>query len=315
VPVAVACVFGVLLAASMRLPGLGAGEGPSEAALRLPSAIAGALGTGLAALVAAELAGPVAAFWAGGLIALSPIYTLASREATPEAPLVLILLLALWLVVRVEASGRNVDATALGLAVGGLAVSGVAAFAAVAILLPAWAALSRERRGVALLAALVALAMTAAAGVFGLARSPFDYGDIPPWMPATTLAGVVRCTGASFTRVVGLEYHLAVSQARYVLPLLALFVVLMLRGAARLPARTRGLLVAGTLLPFAFGAAMALITGRVTPLQANRLLAALPFVAVLMATSLASLRGTRAWAAGTTVAGTLVAFLALALAR
>ena len=86
-------------------------------------------------------------------------------------------------------------------------------------------------------------------------------------------------------------------------------------GAASLPSRARGLLVAGALLPFALGAALALATGRVTPLQALRLLAGLPFLAVLMAVGLASLRGVRAWAAGAAALGTLVSFLTLALAR
>jgi hypothetical protein len=126
---------------------------------------------------------------------------------------------------------------------------------------------------------------------------------------------VVRCTGASFTRVLGLEYQLVVPHARYVLPLTALFVTLMLRGAVSLPARPRSLLVAGTLLPFALAAVMALVTGRVAPLQANRQLAALPFAALLTATGLATLRGRSAWAAGALVGGTLAAFLALALAR
>ena len=51
------------------------------------------------------------------------------------------------------------------------------------------------------------------------------------------------------------------------------------------------------------------------PLQATRLLAGLPFVAVLMAVGLASLRGLRAWAAGAAALGALVSFLTLALVR
>ncbi|HSD25648.1 MAG TPA: hypothetical protein VLL75_00020 [Vicinamibacteria bacterium] len=45
------------------------------------------------------------------------------------------------------------------------------------------------------------------------------------------------------------------------------------------------------------------------------MLAALPFVALLMAAGLASLRGSRAWVAGVAVGGTVAAFLALALLR
>jgi hypothetical protein len=161
----------------------------------------------------------------------------------------------------------------------------------------------------------VALAVAWAAATLGLARSPFQLGEIPLWIPATTLQGLVRCSGASFTRVIGLEYHLAVSHSRYLLPLTALFVGLMVRGAVLLPARPRGLLVAGVLLPFALGAALAVATGRVMPLQAQRLVAALPFAALLMAAGLASLRGARAWAVGTLVAGSLVGFLVLELAR
>jgi mannosyltransferase len=289
--------------------------GSSELALRLPSALAGALAAALAALVAAELAGPWAAAWAGGLVALSPILTLASRAAGPETPLVLVLLLALILLEEVESSGSRSRAAALGLAVGGLAVSGVAAFAAVALVPLAWLALRADRRPAAALATAVAAAQATAAALLGLARSPLDYGEIPTWVPDTTVIGVARCAGASFTRVMGLEYQLVVSHSREVVPLTALFVALTVRGAARLPARPRSLLVAGALLPFALGATLALATGRVTPLQSTRLLAALPFLAVLAARGLASLRGWRGWVSGLVVGATTVAFLSLALAR
>jgi 4-amino-4-deoxy-L-arabinose transferase-like glycosyltransferase len=288
--------------------------GPSEIALRLPSAVAGVLAAALAALVAAEIAGPCAAAWAGALVALSPIHTLASRAAGPEAPLVLVMLVALALLARVESSGSRSLAAALGLAVGVLAVSGVAAFAAVALVPLAWLALRADRRPAAGLAAAVAVASAAVAGLLGLARSPLDYGEIPTWVPETTASGIARCTGASFTRVMGLEYQLAVSHARHVIPLTAIFVALILWGVARLPARPRGLLAVGAVLPFAVGATLALATGRVTPLQAGRLLAALPFLALLLAAGLASLRGWRAWGSGAVVGGTLVAFLSLTLA-
>ena len=248
-------------------------------------------------------------------MALSPIHTFASRQAGPEAPLVLVLLLALALLARVEESGGLLSATALGPALAALAASGVTAFAAIAVLLLAWLPLRADRRPAAGLAAAVAVATIAGAALLGLARSPLDFGEIPSWVPDTTASGAVRCAGASFTRVAGLEYHLVVSQARHVLPLTALFVGLMAWGAARLPRRVRVLLVGGAALPFLLGFALALAAGRVTPLQAHRLLAALPFVALLMATGLASLRGWRVWAVGVAVGGTVVAFLALALAR
>ena len=91
--------------------------------------------------------------------------------------------------------------------------------------------------------------MVAGAALLGLARSPLDFGEIPSWVPETTVSGIVRCAGASFTRVAGLEYHLAVSHARYVIPLTALFVGLMAWGAARLPREPARLLVAGAALP------------------------------------------------------------------
>jgi mannosyltransferase len=288
--------------------------GSSETALRLPSALAGALAAALAVLVAAELAGPWAAAWAGGLVALSPIHTLASRAAGPEAPLVLVLLLALALLARVESTRSCSRAAALGLAVGCLAVSGVASFAALALVPLAWLALRADRRTAAAFATVVAAALATVAVLLGLARSPLDYGEIPTWVPETTLSGLARCAGASFTRVIGLEYQLAVSHARYFIPLTALFVGLMAWGAARLPVRARALLVTGAVLPFAVGATLALATGRVTPLQATRLVAALPFLAVLLAQGLASLRGWRAGASGAAVGATTVAFLSLALA-
>jgi len=289
--------------------------GASETALRLPSAVAGILTAMVAALVAGQLAGPWAAAWAGGLVAFSPIHTLASRHVGPEAPFVLVLVAALALLARVEVSGSRSAAIALGLALALLAASGVTAFAAIAVLLLAWLPLRADRRPAAGLAAAVTIVSVAGAALLGLARSPLDFGEIPSWVPETTASGAVRCAGASFTRVAGLEYHLLVSQARYVLPLTALFVGLMAWGAARLPRRVRRLLVAGTALPFLLGSALALAAGRVTPLQAHRLVAALPFLALLLAAGLASLRGWRAWVAGVAAGATVVAFLALALAR
>jgi hypothetical protein len=199
--------------------------------------------------------------------------------------------------------------------VGLLASSGVAASAAVALVPPLWLLLRRERRVAAAVAAGTAAVVAGSSAVLGLARSPLDFAEIPTWIPEATASGILRCTGASFTRVAGLEYHLAVSQARHVIPLTALFVVLMAWGGASLPARGRWPLVAGALLPFALGATLALATGRVTPLQAPRLLAGLPFLAILVAVGLASLRGLRAWAAGAAVGGALVSFLTLALVR
>lgn len=289
--------------------------GTSETALRLPSAVAGVLAVLLVAALAGRIASPWAPAWAASLVALSPIHALASRSAEPEAPLVLALLLALWLAARVESSGSRAPAVALGLAIGLLATSGVAALAAVALVPLGWLAARADRRRAAALATATAAAFVVAAALLGVARSPLDFGDIPSWVPDTTVSGIARCTGASFTRVAGLEYHLAVSHARYVIPLTALFVGLMVLGASRLPARPRSLLVAGAALPFALGAALALGMGRVMPLQATRLLAALPFLALLMAAGLASLRGWSARVAGLVVAGTTAAFLGLALGR
>ena len=289
--------------------------GTSEAALRLPSALAGALAAGLAALVAGGLAGTAAAAWAGAFVALSPIFTLASREAVPEAPLVLLLLAALALFVRVAQSGRPGTAAALGLALGLLGSAGVAAFAAVAAVPLLSLAHRPDRRAAAAWTGAAALGAVAGLAFLGLARSPADFGEVPGWIPAASLSGIVRCTGASFTRIAGLEYHLAVSHARSVIPLTALVAGLMAWGASRLPRWARGAFVAGAVLPFAVGAVLALSMGRVLPLQATRLVAALPFVAVLLGAGLGSLRGWRAGAAGTAVAGVLAGFLALALAR
>jgi hypothetical protein len=289
--------------------------GTSETALRVPSELAGALAAALAALVAGQIAGPWAAAWAGGLVALSPIHTLASRDAGPNALLVLLLLASLALALRIESTGGRAAAALLGLPLGLLASSGIAAFATLALLPLVWLVFRPDRRAAAGWAAVTTLAVVAVAASMGLARSPLDFGEIPTWIPEATASGILRCAGASFTRVAGIEYHLAFSQAREVIPLTALFVGLMARGAASLPARARGLLVAGALLPFALGAALALAAGRVTPLQAPRLLAGLPCVAVLMAVGLASLRGLRSWAAGAAVGGALVSFLTLALVR
>lgn len=272
------------------------------------------LAAALVAFVASRLAGARAGLWASGLFALSPIHARASRAAGPDALLVLLLLAALALATGFEARSGRWRAAGAGIALGALLACGVAGFAAVALATLVWLAWDLDRRTLAILA--LAAAFTLAAGVLlGLARSPLDYGELPAWIPATTPAGLVRCAGASFTRILGLEYQLVVPHARDLLPLTALFVVLIARGASRLQPRSRWLLVTGALVPFVVGAAMALVTGRVAPLQADRLLAALPFLVLLLGCGLASLRGARAWAAGGVVLGSLAAFVGLSLTR
>lgn len=238
------------------------------------AAWAGILAAPLAGVVAWRLLGRAAAPWAFAVVALSPIHALAIRHGGEEAALHTVLLLCLWLLAGPVRRGR-------------LGVPG---------------------------AVLVGLAAAAAGALLGYVRSPLAYGDAAGWIPATTAAKLVRCAGASFTRVIGLEYQLVVSQARYVLPATLLFVALMARGARSLAAVPRALLATGALAPVALGVVLALATGRVTPLQASRLTAALPFASLLLAAGLATLRGRAAWAAGAFVLGSLAAFLALALA-
>lgn len=286
--------------------------------LRLPpaapaAAAACALAAPLVVLVAACLGDARAPAWAGALVALSPIHVLASRGGTPDALLMTSLLVALALWAALERHSRPALAVALGLPIGGLLVSGVPGFVLAALLPSACLATRRDRRAAAGLATLAAVAVAGAAAAMGLARPPFDYGPDAAATPRASAAGIVRCAGASFTRVVGIEYQLVVPQARYALPLLALFAALMVLGARRAPRRAAALAVAGTLLPFALGAVAAVATRHVAPLQAHRQLASLPFAALLLAAGLASLRWRGAWAAGTLVVASQLAFLGLIL--
>jgi hypothetical protein len=186
------------------------------------------------------------------------------------------------------------------------------AFAAASTLCVAWLALEPRRRAQAGLAASLALAVVVALALAGHARSPLDYGAYASSLPRTTPESLVRCSGASFTRLLGLEYHLAFPQARYALPLTLAFVALMVRGGMQLPPRAKGLLVTGALAPFSLAAVLAVTTGTVAPLQADGLLAALPFTAQLLGAGIASIPGRAGWAAGLAVVGLLVFFLALA---
>jgi 4-amino-4-deoxy-L-arabinose transferase-like glycosyltransferase len=289
--------------------------GASETALRLPPALAGVLTAVLVALVAARLAGARAAACAGALVALSPIHVLASRQAGPESLVVFLLSLALLILLEIERSARRPTTVALGLVLGLVALSGVAGAVGFALVAVIWLALRTDRRTAAALAGATGLVVLTAGVLAGRAPSPLDFGAIPSWVPATTVAGMVRCAGASFTRVAGLEYHLVVPRALEVIPLTVLLVALMVVGASRAGRRMRALLVAGLALPFLAGLGLAPAIGRVTPLQAHRMLAALPFAALLAALGLASLRGFRAWAAGAVVGGTVAGFLGLALLR
>ena len=287
--------------------------GTSEAALRLPSAIAGTVTVALVVWVTLLVTGLQAAAVAGLLVALSPLHTLASREAALGPPLLMVLVLALGLAVRLDGETRSlVVAAAHGLTLGLLAI-GPAAFAVAAVLQIAWLATRPERRPAAAVSTLVALAVVAVAGWSGLLRSPLAEGSDLDWVPATTVLGLIRCAGASFTRVAGLEYHLLSAHARSFAPLSVLILSLVVLGARTLTPHRRWLFLGGMVAPFAVGAFVSLVTGSVAPLQAWRMLPAVPFVAVLAGAGVASLgRGSSRAAAGLVLLST-GGFLAVAL--
>jgi hypothetical protein len=303
----VACA---LLAGVLRAPWL-APSGPEPAA-RLASVLAGAVSVAVVGLMAGRLAGPRGAAAAALLLALSPIHTLASREAAPGVVLVLLVALSFWLALEVDADTRPHRAIIHGLLVGALA-SASAAGLGLALLQLAWLAVRRGGRRATAISSGAAVAVIALAGGLGLLTSPLTEGAEVVWAPATTLLGMVRCAGASFTRVAGLEYQLVFSHARFLAPLTLVFIVVALLGARALPTRTRALFLGGMGVPFAAGALLALLTGRVTPLQAGRMIAALPPLVALMAVGLASLRGWRLAVTAGLLVGATTLSLTLAL--
>lgn len=286
--------------------------GTSETALRLLSVLAGVVTVGFVAWAGVFLGGPGTGLIAGGLVALSPLHALASREVGALAFWLAAVLTSLALVLPLGRSGGTGRAVWHGL-VAGVLLTGPAAVASVALVQVAWLAARRERRREALVSAAVALVALAAGAGLGLVRSPLAQGAHLEWVPATTASGLGRCAGASFTRVLGLDYHLVVPQARYALPLTLFLLALVVRGARRLGSRWSTLLLAGMLLPFAVGSALALWTGQVTPLQAPRMLPAAPFATLLVASGLGALEGWRAASARVVVFGSTAALLGLAL--
>ena len=287
--------------------------GSSESSLRLASALAGALTAALAAIVGAQIAGAWGAAWTGLLVALSPIHVLASREVSPSAPFLLGLVVSLVLLLHLEDGAGDFAAAAHGLLLGALAASGALGLVSLAVLQVVWLAWHAERRRAVVVSGVAALLVLALAGAVGLFRSPLGPIEGSDWVPHTTLPGLVRCAGASLTRLAGLEFHLIVPHARHVLPLTLGVLTLAALGARSTPPRLRWLLASGTALPFALGAVLALSTGRVTPLQAARLVDALPFLAALTGAGIASLVARTAALAGSAVATGLLTFLALAL--
>jgi hypothetical protein len=278
----------------------------------LASVLAGAVSVAFVALIAAAASGAWAAGAAGLLTALSPIHTLASRGATAEVVLVMFASLSLWLALRVDAGGRRLEAAAHGLAVGGLA-SASAAGLGLAILQLAWLATRFDRRTRTAVSMGIAGIVAALAGALGVLHSPLAEGAEVIRVPSTTAVGIVRCAGASFTRVAGFEYQLLVSRALYLSPLTLVVMALALVGAWSLQRRLRWLLLGGVAVPFALGALLALLTGRVTPLQAGRMIVALPALLVLAGAGLASLRGRALVATAAMVLGATTLFLGLAL--
>jgi hypothetical protein len=305
-----ACVAAVfVLAAAVRL------IGPPGAAPHWSSGAAGALTAAFAALAGARVAGPWGAAGAGLAVALSPIHVLASRLGAPGLLPILCLAASLALALRVDESGAHLAALAHGALLGVLGASGSPGEAGLAALQLAWLAFRPERRRAAAFCALAALLVLAGAGVLGLLRSPFAPIEAPGFIPATTLSSLVRCSGASFTRIAGIEYHLVVPHARWVSPLTLGVIALAVLGFLRTKPRLARLLAACTILPFLLGPVLALASGRVTPLQATRLEYALPFLAVLEGAGLASLRGRTRVVVAVGLAAVLAGFLALALAR
>lgn len=304
-------VASTLLAGVFRLPW--AASGGLEPAVLLASVLAGSASVALISVIGARLAGMWGAAGAGLLAALSPIHTLASRgAATSEVALVLLAALSLWLVLRVDADSRWLEVVGFGLSEGALA-SVSAAGLGLAIFQLAWLAARPARRPSAALSTALAVAFMVLAAGLGLHHSPLSEGADVVWAPATTLAGMVRCAGASFTRVAGFEYQLVVSRALCLAPLTLVVIALALLGGLRAPARPRWLFLGAVAVPFALGALLALLTGRVTPLQAGRMIAALPALIVLAGTGLASLRGGRLVAVSVVVLGATTLFLGLVL--
>lgn len=301
-----------VLAASGLLAGALRVAGTPEGALRLPSILAGVATVGLIVLIAARLSGPRAGGAAGLLAALSPIHTLAAGDATLEPTLTLWASVTLWLALRVDAGERPQAALGLGLLLG-LMASGSASLLGLAVLLVLWLAWRPDGRSTTALAVGVALLVLVLAGGLGLLRSPLSEGAEVDWAPSTTLLGMVRCAGASFTRIAGFEYHLVVSHAWFLAPLNLVVIALALLGARQLPPRTRWLLLGGIAVPFALGALLSAVTGRVTPLQASRMMPALPSLAALTGVGLTSLRGWRLWLGGAVVLGATAFFLGLAM--
>jgi hypothetical protein len=275
--------------------------------------VGGALAAAAVASVAGLVGGPWAVGAAGVLVALSPIHVLASRQAGPEALASFVLAASLWLTLRVGGTRRSGLAVGLGLLLGFLA-TGPPALLGLAVLQLAWLARRPEGRRSFLVATGMAILVAVAAGAGGLLRSPLAEGAELGWVPATTALGAIRCAGASFTRVAGVEYHLVVSHARSLAPLTLAIISLAVLGGRRLEAAPRRLLVGGVVLPFALGAVLALLTGTVAPLQAHRMLPALPFLAVLVAVGLAGLPPRLRWGTSATIVGIVAIFLFLALA-
>jgi hypothetical protein len=181
-----------------------------------------------------------------------------------------------------------------------------------ALLVWLWLAVRGDRGRFAGVALAVAVGVGVMITVAGLRGFPLFAGT-EGWVPSTTLAGTLRCAGASFTRLAGLEHHLAVPHARHLAPLALAVIALAALGARQLSGRRQWLFAGGVVLPFAAAALLAGALGHVAPLQAHRLLPVLPFLAALVGAGVAGAPGWRRWAATVLVLGVVGCFLALAL--
>ena len=146
----------------LALPFVGA-LGPTEAAVRLPAALAGVATVGLTYLLAARMLGPWVGLGAAALLAISPWHVLPSRTGAEWVLLPLFTVLGVWLLDRGRHDGRSL------LAAGAVLGIGLYSYAFARLLIPLlvagytalyWASL-RARLGWALggLAAFVLLAI------------------------------------------------------------------------------------------------------------------------------------------------------------
>jgi uncharacterized membrane protein len=283
--------------------------GDSEFALRLPSALAGALSVPLLFLIGARLVERRAAILAGVLFAVAPLHVSLCQEARTYGITVAFAVASLLALLVADRTRSGLAAFLYGAIAGTVPIFHLLAGIMVAPQL-AWLVLRRTSRRRLLTMALGALvpwvvatpihiwdSILTADQQSGVAFAAPAHG-LESWARPATPANLAAAAAYAVSALAGVDVSVTPWRTRQLLLLTVPILALIAWGLRRLARPEQVLLGLGLVAPLAVAAGMSVLYGHVVPFQARYVSWAVPNAALLVATGAWDLR-TRVWHAST----------------